>query len=334
MLVLSSHITIGEWQFDYCVDVEIASDIGTLTDTCKITIPRKTESWEGKKIAIGDDPVLKRGDAVTVKLGYDGVLKTRFIGYVKDIKAGMPVTILCEDSMYLLKKGKLTFSFPGGDIRTLLEKVLPAGMKYKTPADKSISVPQFRFTNVSPAKVLEELKSRMGIHSYFRIIENEPVLYVGLAYWTDHRKTETFQFGFNIIDPYELVYKREEDIRLKAKAISWQRNNTKIETEVGDEDGEQRTIHAYNLNLIELQVYAKAELERFKYTGYRGSLITFGEPAVDKNDIINIVGNQYHPDGKYLIKDVQIKFGTGGYRQSISPGQIINDTRNSTATPS
>ena len=142
-------------------------------------------------------------------------------------------------------------------------------------------------------------------------------MYCGLAYWTDNRNTSTFRFGFNVIDPFALVYKRQEDIRLKAKAISWQRNNTKIETEVGDEDGEQRTIHAYNLNLSQLQVYAKAELERYKYTGYRGELETFGEPAVEKNDIINLVGNQYHPDGKYLIKKVKVQFGTGGYRQQF-----------------
>lgn len=337
MLILNSNITIGEWVFDYCVDVEIIQDIDTLTDTCKITIPRKT-SWQGKNIGIGDDPVIKRGDAVVVKLGYDGSLKTRFIGYVKEVKAGMPVTIDCEDSMFLLKKGKLTFNFPGGDIRSLLDIIMPAGIKYKTPGDKSIAIPQFRFTNTSPARVLEELKSRMGLYCYFRNITTgnvtESILYVGLAYWTDNRNTETFLFGFNIIDPYDLVYKRMEDIRLKAKAISWQRNNTKIETEVGDEDGEQRTIHAYNLTLAQLQVYAKAQLERYKYTGYRGNLETFGEPAVEKNDIINLIGNVYHPDGKYLIKEVRIKSGVGGYRQSISPGQIINDTANSTGNPS
>jgi len=342
MFIVSSNITIGQWVFDYCVDVEMIQDIDTLTDTCKITIPRKLV-WDGKYVGLGDDllgkqPIIKRGDKVVVQLGYDGNLKTRFIGYVKDVKAGMPVTLICEDSMFLLKKGKLTFNFPGGDIRSLLDIIMPAGITYKTPADKSIVVPQFRFTNVSPAKVLEELKSRMGIYSYFRNVTSgnvtESVLYVGLAYWTDNRNTETFQFGLNIIDPYELVYKNIEDIRLKAKAISWQRNNTRIETEVGDEDGEQRTIYAYNLTLAELQVYAKAQLEKYKYTGYRGSLETFGEPAVEKNDIISLVGNQYHPDGKYLVKEIRIKSGVGGYKQTISPGQIINDVGNSTATPS
>jgi hypothetical protein len=247
----------------------------------------------------------------------------------------MPVTLELEDSMFSLKKKNLTFNFQGGDIRSLLDMIMPEGIKYRTPGDKSIEIPPMRFTNVSPARVLEELKSRMGLYSYFRLIKDEPVLFSGFAYWNDpYRKTETFQFGLNVIDPFELVYKKKEDIRLKAKAISWQRNNTRIETEVGDDDGEQRTVYAYNLTLEQLQVYAKAELERYKYTGYRGSFETFGEPAVDMNDIINLVGNQYHPDGKYIADEVRIKFGMGGYRQTISPGPIINDTANSTATPS
>ena len=131
MLVLSSHIEIGKWQFNYSCYVEIDQDISTLTDTCKITIPRKT-SWNGKAIAIGDDPIIKRGDAVKVQLGYDGNLKTRFIGFVKDIKAGMPVTLDCEDSMFALKKQNLTFNFQGGDIRTLLDLIMPKGITYKT----------------------------------------------------------------------------------------------------------------------------------------------------------------------------------------------------------
>src|SRR5690242_16104900 len=132
MFVTSSNITIGKWEFDHSVDGEIVQDIDTLTDTCRLTIERKTV-WNGQVIAIGDDPIIKRGDPVVVKLGYDGNLKTRFIGYVKEVKAGMPVTINCEDSMFALKKGKLTFNFAGGDIRSLLDMIMPAGIKYKTP---------------------------------------------------------------------------------------------------------------------------------------------------------------------------------------------------------
>jgi len=326
-------IDIGEWRFDYGAEVEIEQDIDTLTDTCKIVIPRKHE-WDRKKIAIGDDPILKRGDAVKVQLGYLPNYKTRFIGFVKDIKPGVPVTIECEDSMYLLKKGSLTLSYKTVSLQQLVADIVPPGIEFKVVSDKPVNIGQWRITKASPAKVLEELKSKYRIYSYFRNItegqETRPVLHVGLAYWLDHRQEHVFEFGENIVDDRDLIYKRKEDILLKAKATSWLKNNTKIEVEVGDPDGEERTIHAYNLSKEELEVYAKAELERYKYTGWRGSFPTFGEPAAEKGDVAYLIGNKYHPDGKYLIKSLRITMNTSGYKQIIYPDSIINDKQNST----
>jgi hypothetical protein len=314
--------------------VEINQDIETLTDTCRITIPRRLE-WDGKKIAIDDDPILQRGDKVIVKLGYDGKLKTRFIGYVKDIKAGVPVTIECEDSMYLLKKELITKSYKSVTVRQLIEDIIPKGIEKVVYGDNEINIGQWRISKASIANVLDELKSKYNIYSYFRNITEsgvtKPILYIGWGWWTDHRKEEIFEFSWNIIDS-DLTYKRKEDIKLKAKAIAWQRNNTKIEVEVGDEDGEQRTLHFYNLDKTELERRAKVKLELLKYTGYRGSFTTFGEPALDKGDVANIIGNQYHPDGKYLVKNIRILSGVSGYRQIITPDSIINDKRASTST--
>lgn len=328
-------IQIGEWAFTYGVNVEIEQDISTLTDTCTITVPRKAE-WEGKQIALGDDPVLKRGDKVIVKLGYNQQYKTRFIGFVKEVKSGVPVQIICEDSMFRLKQNSLTLAYKGVSLQQLVADIVPAGIKYKVVSDKPVYIGQWRITKASAAKVLEELKSKYNIYSYFRNITTngvtESVLYVGLAYWVDHRKEEVFQFGQNIIDAKNMVYRRKEDIKLKAKAISWTRDNKKIEVEVGDPEGEQRTVHAYGLTKQQLEVYAAAELERYKYTGYTGDFTTFGEPAVEKGDVVYLVGNKYHPEGKYLIKKVRIAHGVNGYRQIITPDSIINDKRASTGT--
>lgn len=334
MLSPCMDIQIGEWAFTYGVQVDIDQSIDSLTDTCTITIPRRY-NWEGKSIAAGDDPIIKRGDKVVVKLGYDKKLKTRFIGYVKDVRSGMPVTIECEDSMYLLKKGSLTLSYKSVSLQTLVDAIVPKGIEYKVVGDKEIFIGQWRITKASPAKVLEELKSKYHIYSYFRNItsgdETKAVLHVGLAYWID-RKEQVFEFGFNIIQGNDLTYKRKEDIKLRAKATSWTRDNKKIEVEVGDPDGEERTINAYNLTKEQLEVYALTELERYKYTGYRGSFPTFGEPAFEKGDVAYLVGNQYHPDGKYLGKSVRISSGTDGYKQIITPDSIINDKRASTGT--
>lgn len=328
-------IVIGDWQFDHLVSASIVSDIETLTDTCILTLPKRYV-WSNKFVFLGDDPIIKRGDKVVIRLGYNGELKTRFIGYIKDIEAGVPVKIHCEDSMFLLKKGSISEAYADVSLKQLLEDILPAGIEYRTPDDKDIQLGQLRLNRASPARVMRELRETYGLYTYFQNLAFKdgtvrPVLLVGLAYWVDIRSEEEFEFGRNIISS-ELVYRRKDDIRLKLKVISWQRDNSRKIFEIGDDDGEVRTVHYYNLSKLQCEIRAKADLERYKYTGYHGTFQTFGIPEVEKGDVASLVGNQYHPDGKYLIKSVKIDFGVNGYQQTIEPDAIINDRTNSQAT--
>ncbi len=327
MFIVDTYITIGDFEFAYCVDVEIETSIDSLTDTCKITLPRKFE-WDCANIALGDDPILKRKMPVVVKAGYDGKLLTEFIGYVKDIKSGVPVTIECEDSMFLLKQSgsEVTLSYRNVTLHQLLSDMLPKGIEFKAP---DMVVGPFRISKATPAKVLEWLKSNLGLYSYFRLISDggatRPVLYVGLAYWTDHRDEEDFEFGYNIIDSNNLVYKREEDVRILVKGISVQNDNSRINVEVGDSDGERRTFHYHGVSKAVLKQRAEADLKRCKYEGYYGSFETFGVPSIQKGDIANMIGNQYHPNGKYLASKIKKVIGvTRGYKQIIEPKEKVN----------
>lgn len=334
MLLVNSYIeisgvnddgTVRKWKFDHCVDIEIVSDINSLTDTCKITIPRKYQ-WLGKDIAMGDQPYIKRKDKVLVKLGYDGKLKTQFLGYVKDIRAGVPVVIECEDTMFLLKQGHRTINFKAGmNLSEWLNDIVPHNM---LRVYNDVEMGKLEVTNMSDAQILDWIKSEYGFSSYFRLIDDEPVLYVGLPYsqLIQDRKECTYRFGSNIIDANDLVYKIEEDIRIKVKVISIDSNNERKEIEVGDADGELRTVHYYRAGLALMNQRAAEDLKRFKYTGYRGSFTTFGEPSIRVGDVANIIGNQYNPDGKYLVSKVTKRLGvTTGYKQTIEPQQIVND---------
>jgi hypothetical protein len=172
------------------------------------------------------------------------------------------------------------------------------------------------------AEELAELQRTYGLMAYFRNMDGEPTLYVGFTYPFDGRKKESFVHGKNIISN-DLEYRRKEDIKLKIKAISIQPDNKRIEVEVGDKGGEVRTVYKYNVKKADLKVFATSELERFKYSGYQGGFETFGEPAVNKTDIAHVEGEDGNK-GDFLIKKVEIKFSTGGYRQKIDLGPVIN----------
>jgi hypothetical protein len=91
---------------------------------------------------------------------------------------------------------------------------------------------------------------------------------------------------------------------------------------MGDKDGEEISVFVYNVGYDALKVFAEKALDQYKYTGYQGSIETFGEPMVHKCDVAHIEisdGNQ----GDYLIKKVEVNFGTGGYRQKIELGPVL-----------
>ena len=72
MLRLQSKITFTsktdgtEIVFDFVNEVEIETSYENLTDTAKITIPRKL-NFDGKPIAVGVDSIFKRGDSVKIR---------------------------------------------------------------------------------------------------------------------------------------------------------------------------------------------------------------------------------------------------------------------------
>jgi hypothetical protein len=320
-----SHIEIGKWAFDYMVSITIDQSIETLTDTCKITIPRKF-TWEGKQVAMGDDPLLKVGDQVTVDLGYDGNLLREFTGYLRTIKSGVPVSLSADDSMWMLKKGSITKNYSKVNLKELLTDILPEGMSFQVPlGEKEVSLGQFRISKASPANILDELKNTYGLYSYFRNIDGKQVLYCGLAYWTDHRTEHKFRMGEtgNIVNYDNLEFRNAEDIRLKIKATSILPDNSRIEVEVGDSDGEVRTVFQYNVSEKELKVYAEKQLEELKFTGYVGNFTAMGAPSVQKGDIATIEGDKYHPSGSYLIKTVSKTSGLSGYKQTITLDQQL-----------
>ena len=330
-----------KWVFNALSSCVIVEDTGSLTDTCVIELPKKI-SWQrdprprkDQKAIDESEPVkevpIKRGDQSTVRLGYDGDLKTRFSGYVRNVDTRAPVRIECEDGMFLLKlEPAKRRGFNKITLRQLIGFLLEGtGVEYKLLDDQDIDLGRYRITKSTVAEELNELKREKSFKAYFRLIKdkNDPektksVLYVGYDYPFDSKNKESFVHSKNIITE-ELIYRRAEDMKLKVKAASENQNKVRIEIPpVGDKDGEEIQVFAYNLNPDELKLFAEKALIRYKYTGHRGSFETFGEPLVHKCDIAHIEPSD-GKKGDYLIKKLEVSFGTGGYRQKIELGPVI-----------
>ena len=252
MFKLTSDIQVGNYQYNGVVDLEHESSWDNLTDKCTLTFPRRVE-WDGKNIAFGDAPLIQRGNKVVVGLGYDFQNKTVFEGYVHQIHAQTPVEVECQDAAWLLKQSTKTISYKDVTLQKLLTDILPEGMVFEV---NDLSLGSFRISKASPAEVLEKIKKTYFQKSFFR----GGKLYCGLAYVPSLQNTHTVKFERNVVDS-QLQYLRKEDVRVKLKAISMLPNNKKIEVEVGDPDGEQRTLHQYNVSEKVLRAIAEQEVE-------------------------------------------------------------------------
>lgn len=314
MLKLSAKVEItGEkkWVFEKITACEIVRDSEALTTTCKLTLPRKVK-WKGET----SNPI-KRGDKISVWLGFDDNLQLAFTGYVlrKGFKA--PIEIFCEDEMFMLKQKQcVKKSYKNVDIQTLLKD---QGLPYDIKVLGEQNIGQYRVNFENVAELLAHLKEN-NIRTFFRIENDKPVLYCGVLFDHGNEMRQVFATGINIISDSSLDEQKAEDVKIKLNVVSLQPDNKKkIKVEVGDADGEKRTLHCYGKTEAEAKAWGKQELERLKRDGLTGSFQTFGHVLLDVLDVIGIKIDGERK-GKYQVQKNTITFGSSGFRQDITLG--------------
>lgn len=280
--------------------------------------------------------------------------RTIFDGYITKINAKIPVEIEVEDNMFLLKQLPMTNGAYGAGIslETILTDALSGtGLTVnqltstKLTWDNSLLIVE----NVTIAQFLEKLRKDAFLHCYFKGTE----LRVGsIVYIESEAKTKTFQFQENIISS-DLTFVRKDDIILSAVASNHieeltgkttkdghaKTKNSRIEVLVwfdrsgkfqskeikkgekadANVDGERKTFHFLEAKTTDdLIKLAKVSLEKYYYTGFKGSFLTFGTPSVDFGDNAEIINNLLpEQNGTYKIKAVNIMGGVNGFRQKI-----------------
>lgn len=316
---INARVTIGQKVFKRVNKVEITSDREVLEDVATIMVPATARlEREGEFVSeVETRKEFSPGDEVVIELGYNGQLREEFRGYVRRIHPTIPVKVECEDAIYTLRRKTLKASFQNISLKELLEYIL-GGSGISIDGE----VPEVNFTayylkNVSAARALQKLKETYGLVIYFPTLTT---LFVGLAEENDGTVVK-YSFGENVIDN-NLEWTDEEDVLLKIKAIHVKPDNTTVEKEFGDEDGELRTVYYYDIeNEAQLRQRAEEELKRMKYSGYRGSLTTFLLPNVQVGNVARLVDNQFaEREGDYLVKKVETTVDGGGARRKVEVG--------------
>lgn len=331
LLIPNIEVKIGKIRFNRVNECTIVKSAELLENTAIIKIPRSaialkkgelsTFTDTSKRFKSGDEVLIKMGVNGTAAANYeDGTKQEEFRGYVRHLKVGYPVEIVCEDQTWILKHKNLVGSFKKTTLKALLEWILKGtGIKLEKNVPV-INFDKFIFRNVTAAQALQKLKEKYGLTIYFK---SWNLLFVGIAFEQDTYE-QIYQIGKNVVDD-SLEIVDESDTRMSCKAILITKDNKRIEKEVGNPLGEKRTLYFYNISPSALESIAKKELVKYKYTGLKGSFNTFLIP----NPRLGQRSEIRHPsfpdkNGKYLTTKIETTLSESGARRKIFIGLKVS----------
>ncbi len=318
MFKLQSDISIGNYNFTSVVNVKIERSSRQIIGGATIELPLQMTLQNNNKKTIAK--AIKRGDNVVIKLGYSPNLNLEFEGFVSNIKAKANKTIIeCQDNSFLLQKSVPNKAFKQTTLKKIVQFVADnCGIELNSEIPE-VNISDFILKNVTGLDVIKKIKEAYGLQAFF---DYDGKLYVGLAYTYKTGKVEYNLQKDLPKNQTNLEFKEADDIKYKIKAISILKDNTRLEIETGDADGELRTLYFNGItDKTELEKLANEEIKKYKYSGYKGNIKAFGEPQAKFGMSAKIKDDNYpQREGNYYIESIKIDFGQSGFRRTVELG--------------
>lgn len=322
MFVLDGNVVIGDYKFRVLHELEFTKSVGTLADTAVIKLPTSFKIKQNNVLK-HTEKAIQVGDKVSITVGYEGKYSgTEFIGFVKKVKPTIPIEIHCEDAFWLLRRKNITKSWKG---KVMLKEILEEVVKdTEVPlADNipGIRIDNFIIRNANGAQVLQRLKKDFRLTAF---INDANELYCGLQQLTNIGEEVVYDLQYNLIEN-NLEFRTKEERKIKIRYTYIAPNGKRKTVEVGDVGGELRTYHTSVISDEEkLKEIAIAEIEKLKYDGFDGNVVSFLMPYATRGMKAKIIDKDYkHRTGNYFIKKVTVNFGTDGARRTITIGTKI-----------
>lgn len=301
-LAMVAHIIFGATDNRGAIQVKRVNKVHleqswkNLTQTGYIVLPRNLQF---KDYTAND--LFRKNDPVSILLGYNGNYEEEFVGYISDVSSGFPLVINVECGMRKLKQVPVNVSYRSVNLQQLIKDIVPADI----PTDvANISLGSVRAEKTSVAMLLDKLKEKYGIYSYFK----KDTLVVGKTYLDDTSEV-TLRFGDNIQSD-DLVFKDNSDEKIKLTATSTMSNGDKISVTVGDDEGEEHELAYFGINSeAELKALAIPQLELLKRNRWEGSVTCWGIPFFEHGWKVNLENKLYpEQNGTYYVDATTVTF--------------------------
>ena len=313
MYTMDFDIQVGSYQLGMVGKVEIHSSVELLADTAKITLP----AAEYNK-ALDVEEELHRGDAVTIRLGYQETgLVTEFRGYLQRIDTDNgDLTLTCEDDLFLFRKPLKDAVLQQVKLSSLLTRIVgEIGMDIKVSCTYSWTYSKFVIKSASAYDVLKKVQEECGADIYLKdgvLHLHAPGEHIG--------KERIYDFGYNV-ESADLTYRKAEDKKYLITVRALLPDGKVREFEVGTPGGEKITLKCPTSDEVSMRLRAETELRRRTFDGYDGSIDAWLLPECQAGDSVELHDHDYpYKEGTYFVRAVTTEFSEEGGKRKVELG--------------
>lgn len=315
MYRLTSDVTVGATRVKP-TEVAWKGGVSSLTDTCTIKLARRRYIRDKQSTSYAAPPDnFKIGDPVTVRLGYNGVNVSRFVGFVERIVAGNPLTLECAGYSYKLRDIYFTRSYKVTTLQAILTDLVAGSGIIISPNVPSVVLKNVTFKDAPAQKVLEWVQKELLCVTCFY----GNMLYAGILKYGIVGKTVRLSLGWNTVgdDLKKIITPVTKKVEVRFKS-----QNGSVKS-YGNEMHKYDNVKSYNVRAGLDAGYINAlrlELEQREFVaGNQGGVTAFLEPVICKGDTVQIIDKRYGVRaGMYFVDAVDGSYGVSGGRQKLT----------------
>ena len=333
---LNSDITIGDFRFSGVNEAYIKRSMFSIADRAIIKLPSICKIVSNGKASpdyLITGKQFNDGDAVIIKLGYNGDLNTEFQGFVSKRSLNMPLEIECEGYSWLLRRNTIKEFYSAVTVKELLNNAVSGiggDHKISVLCNSDISLANVNIDDKSGFDVINNISAYTdGCLTSFFI--QPDTLWCGMVYSPYANGDDVFdlggvsyKLGLNVVKENKLKERSVADSPLQVKYSKRLANGDVISRASSVFENFERT-HSKILNHLNdpntLKQLANEKAYRLNYSGYEGSITAFLQPYVGPGYLAFISDDRYKEhDGTYLVEGTEVFFGLNGARRIVEMG--------------
>ena len=315
MFDLTWEIKVGKFKLMMLDSATVMRSVEQLSDTADIVLPgtcfNKAIEIEGK---------IKRGDAVSIKVGYDGKNREEFNGYLEAIATDDgAIKLKCEDGIFKFRKPVADKEFMVPDVKDVLGYVCSQIGGYSLVCDYSFKYDKYVVRNNTGYDILKKVQEETKANIYLKGTE----LHVHPQY-KEVFGSAKYSYQDNI-EKSDLEYKIAEDRPFEVTVECKGKDGKVIRVTAGKKGGDSETIKRDGVtDMASLTTLAEEMAKRKSYTGYSGSFTSWLIPYCDAGYKVSITDADYKiKDGEYYVLSVETKVSKSGGERKITVGAKI-----------